>query len=185
MIDNLKKSAATRMQKSSDTLKDALAKLRTGRAQPSILDHLRVEYYGSKVPLNQVANVAVADGRTLTITPWERTMIPVIEKAIMTSDLGLMPTTAGNIIRVPMPALTEERRKEIVKVAKQEAEQARVSVRGVRRDVNTELKTLLKDRKVTEDEERRAQDEVQKLTDKHIAEIDKILAAKEAELLEV
>src|SRR5690242_20863111 len=111
MIDNLKKSAAIRMQKSSDTLKDALAKLRTGRAQPSILDHLRVEYYGSKVPLNQVANVAVADGRTLTITPWERTMIPVIEKAIMTSDLGLMPATAGNIIRVPMPALTEERRR--------------------------------------------------------------------------
>ena len=129
--------------------------------------------------------VAVADGRTLTITPWEKPMIPVIEKAIMTSDLGLMPATAGNVIRVPMPALTEERRKEIIKVARQEAEAARVAVRGVRRDANTELKALLKDRKVTEDEERRAQDEVQKLTDKNITDIDKILAAKEAELMEV
>ncbi len=185
MIENVKKSAIVRMQKSADTLKDALAKLRTGRANTAMLDHLRVDYYGSQVPLNQVANVAVADGRTLTITPWEKPMIAVIEKAIMTSDLGLMPATAGNIIRVPMPALTEDRRREIIKVAKHEAEQARVAVRGVRRDANTELKTLLKDRKVTEDEERRAQDEVQKLTDKHIADIDKILAAKEAELLEV
>ncbi|HEV2110730.1 MAG TPA: ribosome recycling factor [Gammaproteobacteria bacterium] len=185
MIDNVKKSATARMHKSAETLKDALSKLRTGRANTAMLDHLRVEYYGSQVPLNQVANVALGDSRTLTITPWERPMIPVIEKAIMTSDLGLMPATAGNIIRVPMPALTEERRKEIIKVARQEAEAARVAVRGVRRDANAELKTLLKDRKVTEDEERRAQDEVQKLTDKHIAEIDKILAAKEAELLEV
>ena len=185
MIDNLKKNATTRMQKSADTLKDALARLRTGRANTSMLDHLRVEYYGNMVPLNQVANVALGDSRTITITPWEKNMIPVVEKAIMTSDLGLNPNTAGNVIRVPMPALTEERRKEIIKVAKHEAEQARVSVRGVRRDVNTELKALLKDRKVTEDEERRAQDEVQKLTDKHIAEIDKILATKEAELLEV
>jgi len=185
MIDDLKKTATQRMQKSADTLKDALSKLRTGRANPAMVDHMRVEYYGQNVPLNQVANVAVADGRTLTITPWEKPMIPVIEKAIMTSDLGLMPSTAGNVIRVPMPALTEERRKEIIKVAKQEAEAARVSVRGVRRDVNTELKAMLKDRKVTEDDERRAQDDVQKLTDKHIADIDKILAAKEAELLEV
>ena len=185
MIDNVKKSATARMHKSTDTLKDALSKLRTGRANTAMLDHLRVEYYGSQVPLNQVANVALGDSRTLTITPWEKPMIPVIEKAIMTSDLGLMPATAGNIIRVPMPALTEERRKEIIKVARQEAEAARVAVRGVRRDANTELKALLKDRKVTEDEERRAQDEVQKLTDKHIADIDKILATKEAELLEV
>ena len=184
-IADLNKSATTRMQKSADTLKDALSKLRTGRANTAMLDHLRVEYYGNMVPLNQVANVALGDSRTITITPWEKPMIPVVEKAIMTSDLGLMPATAGNIIRVPMPALTEERRKEIIKVAKQEAEAARVSVRGVRRDVNTELKALLKDRKVTEDDERRAQDEVQKLTDKHIAEIDKILAAKEAELLAV
>ncbi|HSC46896.1 MAG TPA: ribosome recycling factor [Gammaproteobacteria bacterium] len=185
MIEDLKKSATARMHKSADTLKDALAKLRTGRAHTSILDHLRVDYYGSQVPLQQVANVTAADGRTLTITPWEKQMIPVIEKAIMTSDLGLMPSTAGSVIRVPMPSLTEERRKEIIKVARHEAEQARVAVRAVRRDVNTELKTLLKDRKVTEDQERRAQDEVQKLTDKHIAEIDKILAAKESELLEI
>jgi len=185
MIDDLKKSATARMHKSADTLKDALAKLRTGRAHTSILDHLRVDYYGSQVPLNQVANVTAADGRTLTITPWEKQMIQVIEKAIMTSDLGLMPSTAGSVIRVPMPSLTEERRKEIIKVARHEAEQARVAVRAVRRDVNTELKTLLKDRKVTEDQERRAQDDIQKLTDKHIAEIDKILAAKESELLEI
>ncbi|HET7176194.1 MAG TPA: ribosome recycling factor [Gammaproteobacteria bacterium] len=185
MIDNVKKSATARMTKSAETLKDALSKLRTGRANTAMLDHLRVEYYGSQVPLNQVASVALGDSRTLTITPWEKPMIQVIEKAIMTSDLGLMPATAGNIIRVPMPALTEERRKEIIKVARQEAEAARVAVRGARRDANTELKTLLKDRKVTEDEERRAQDEVQKLTDKHIADIDKILATKEAELLEV
>lgn len=185
MIDNVKKNATTRMQKSADALKDALAKLRTGRANTSLLDHLRVSYYGSEMPLNQVASVSVADGRTLTITPWEKTMIPVIEKAIMTSDLGLMPATAGNVIRVPMPALTEERRKEIIKVARHEAEQARISVRNIRREGNTELKALLKDRKVTEDEERRAQDEIQKLTDKYVADIDKILAAKEAELLEV
>jgi len=184
-IDDLKKSATARMQKSGDTLKDALSRLRTGRANTAMLDHLRVEYYGNMVPLNQVANVALGDSRTITITPWEKTMIQVVEKAIMTSDLGLNPNTAGNIIRVPMPALTEDRRKEIIKVAKQEAEAARVSVRGVRRDANTELKALLKDRKVTEDDERRAQDEVQKLTDKYIADIDKILAAKEAELLEV
>ena len=185
MIDKLKKAATDRMHKSTESLKDGLSKLRTGRANTAMVDHLRVEYYGSQVPINQVANVALGDSRTLTITPWEKAMIPVIEKAIMTSDLGLMPATAGNVIRVPMPALTEERRKEIIKVAKQEAEAARVAVRGVRRDANTELKALLKDRKVTEDDERRAQDEVQKLTDKYIADIDKILAAKESELLAV
>ncbi len=185
MIEDVKKSATARMHKSAETLKDALARLRTGRANTAMLDHLRVSYYGSDVPLTQVANVALGDSRTITITPWEKPMIAVIEKAIMTSDLGLMPATAGNVIRVPMPALTEERRKEIIKVARQEAEAARVAVRGVRRDANTELKALLKDRKVTEDDERRAQDEVQKLTDKNITDIDKILAAKEAELMEV
>ncbi len=185
MIDDMKKNAAVRMHKSADTLKEALAKLRTGRAHTSLLDHIRVSYYGSEVPLNQVANVAAADGRTLTITPWEKQMVPVIEKAIMTSDLGLTPATAGNVIRVPMPQLTEERRREIIKVARQEAEAARVAVRNVRRDANAELKTLLKDKKITEDEERRTQDEIQKLTDRYIADIDKILAAKEAELLEV
>ncbi|HEX6550943.1 MAG TPA: ribosome recycling factor [Gammaproteobacteria bacterium] len=185
MIDDVKKDAATRMQKSAESLKDALSKLRTGRAHTSLLDHIRVSYYGNDVPLNQVANVSTADSRTLTITPWEKQMVPVIEKAIMTSDLGLMPATSGTLIRVPMPALTEERRREIIKVAKQEAEAARVAVRNVRRDSNAELKNLLKDKKVTEDEERRAQDEIQKLTDQHIANIDKILATKETELLEV
>ncbi|MHB8423642.1 MAG: ribosome recycling factor [Gammaproteobacteria bacterium] len=185
MIDDMKQNAAVRMHKSADTLKEALAKLRTGRAHTSLLDHIRVPYYGSEVPLNQVANVAAADGRTLTITPWEKQMAPVIEKAIMTSDLGLTPAAAGNVIRVPMPQLTEERRREIIKVARQEAEAARVAVRNVRRDANAELKTLLKDKKITEDEERRTQDEIQKLTDRHIADIDRILTAKEAELLEV
>lgn len=185
MIDDIKKNAAVHMHKSADTLKEALAKLRTGRAHTSLLDHIRVSYYGSEVPLNQVANVTVADGRTLTITPWEKQMVPVIEKAIMTSDLGLTPATAGSVIRVPMPQLTEERRREIIKVARQEAEAARVAVRNVRRDANAELKVLLKDKKITEDEERRTQDEIQKLTDRHIADIDRILTAKEAELLEV
>jgi len=185
MIDDMQKNAVARMQKSVNTLKEALAKLRTGRANASLLDHLRVPYYGSEVPLNQVANVTVGDARTLTITPWEKTMVTVIEKAIMTSDLGLTPATAGNIIRVPMPQLTEERRREIIKLARQEAEAARVAVRNVRRDANTELKALLKDKKVSEDQERRAQDDIQKITDRHISELDKILATKESELLEI
>lgn len=185
MNEAVKNNATARMQKSIAALKEALAKLRTGRAHTSLLEHIRVPYYGSEVPLNQVANVVASDARTLTITPWDKQMVPVIEKAIMAADLGLMPATAGSVIRIPMPALTEERRREIVKVARQEAEAARVAVRNARRDANAELKQLLKDKKVTEDEERRAQDEIQKLTDRHIAEIDKILAAKEAELLEV
>ncbi|MDE2234669.1 MAG: ribosome recycling factor [Gammaproteobacteria bacterium] len=185
MIEDVKKNATTRMQKCVTTLKEGLAKLRTGRANTSLLDHLRVSYYGSEVPLNQVANVTVGDARTLNITPWEKTMVQVIEKAILTSDLGLTPATAGNIIRVPMPQLTEERRREIIKLARQEAEAARVAVRNVRRDAITELKTLLKDRKISEDQEHRAQDDIQKLTDRYISELDKILTSKEAELLEV
>lgn len=185
MIDDIKKTATARMQKSVDALKESLARLRTGRAHTSLLDHIRVAYYGSEVPLNQVASVTAGDARTLSITPWEKQMIPVIEKAILTSDLGLTPATAGNVIRIPMPQLTEERRREIVKLARQEAETARVSVRSVRRDANAELKTLLKDRKISEDQERHAQDDIQKLTDRHVAEVDKIFAAKEAELLEV
>ncbi|MBU6470130.1 MAG: ribosome recycling factor [Gammaproteobacteria bacterium] len=185
MTEDLKKRADARMQKAVDTLKNVLARLRTGRAHVSLLDHIRVAYYGSEVPLNQVANVAASDARTLSITPWEKQMIPVIEKAIMTSDLGLTPATAGNVIRVPMPQLTEERRREIIKLARQEAEGARVAIRNARRDANTELKSALKDRKITEDQERRTQDDIQKLTDRHIAGIDKILAAKETELLEV
>lgn len=185
MIDDIKKSATARMQKGVEALKESLARLRTGRAHTSLLDHIRVAYYGSEVPLNQVANVTAGDARTLVITPWEKQMVPVIEKAIMTSDLGLTPATAGNVIRIPMPQLTEERRREIVKVARQEAESARVSVRTVRRDANTELKALLKGRKISEDDERHAQDDIQKLTDRYVAEVDKIFAAKEAELLEV
>lgn len=185
MTDDLKKRANVRMQKAADTLKDVLARLRTGRAHTSLLDHIRVTYYGSEVPLNQVANVNALDARTLSITPWEKQMIPVIEKAIMTSDLGLTPATAGNVIRVPMPQLTEERRREIIKLARQEAEAARVAIRNARRDANTELKALLKDRKISEDQERRTQEDIQKLTDRHIAGIDKILAVKESELLEV
>lgn len=185
MTDDLKKRADVRMQKAADTLKDVLARLRTGRAHTSLLDHIRVAYYGSEVPLNQVANVNALDARTLSITPWEKQMIPVIEKAIMTSDLGLTPATAGNVIRVPMPQLTEERRREIIKLARQEAEAARVAIRNARRDANTELKAQLKDRKISEDQERRTQDDIQKLTDRHIAGIDKILAVKESELLEV
>lgn len=185
MIDDVKKGAAVRMQKSVDALREALARLRTGRAHTSLLDHLRVNYYGSEVPLNQVANVVAGDARTLTITPWEKQMVPAIEKAIMTSDMGLMPATAGNVIRIPMPQLTEERRREIVKLARQEAETARVSVRGARRDANTELKALLKGKTVGEDQEHHAQEEIQKLTDQYVAEIDKVFAAKEAELLEV
>lgn len=185
MTDEMKRQATTRMQKTVDTLRAGLARLRTGRAHVGILDHLQVPYYGADVPLHQVANVAVGDARTLTITPWEKQMVTVIEKAIMTSDLGLTPATSGSIIRVPLPQLTEERRREIIKAARQEAEVARVAVRGVRRDANTELKSLLKDKKITEDLERRIQDEIQKLTDRHIAEVDRILAAKETELLEV
>lgn|SRR5574337_110978 len=185
MTDDLKKRADVRMQKAADTLKDVLARLRTGRAHTSLLDHIRVAYYGSEVPLNQVANVNALDARTLSITPWEKQMIPVIEKAIMTSDLGLTPATAGNVIRVPMPQLTEERRREIIKLARQEAEAARVAIRNARRDANTELKAQLKDRKISEDQEHRTQDDIQKLTDRHIAGIDKILAVKESELLEV
>ncbi|MGH8279821.1 MAG: ribosome recycling factor [Gammaproteobacteria bacterium] len=185
MLDDVTRQASDRMQKSVAALREALARLRTGRAHTSLLDHLRVPYYGSEVPLNQVASVATSDARTLMVTPWEKQMVPVIEKAIMTSDLGLTPATAGNVIRIPMPQLTEERRREIVKVARQEAETARVAVRGARRDANAELKALTKQHKISEDEERRAEEAIQKLTDRHIAELDKIFAAKEAELLEI
>ena len=185
MIDGIKKDATARMRKSVDTLKDALAKLRTGRAHTSLVDHIRVDYYGNQVPLNQVASVSASDARTLTIQPWEKPMVVVVEKAILASDLGLTPSVAGQVIRIPLPPLTEERRREIIKVAKHETEQARVAIRNVRRDANDALKKLLKDHKVTEDQERRAQDEVQKLTDKHIAEADAVFAGKEKELMEV
>ncbi len=185
MIEDLKKDAATRMHKALEALQDNFSKLRTGRAHTSLLDHITVEYYGSPVPLNQVANVTASDSRTLTITPWEKTMVQAIEKAIMTSDLGLNPNTAGTTIRVPLPPLTEERRRELVKVVRQEAEGGKIAVRNIRRDVLGDFKSLLKDKDITEDDERRAQEDVQKLTDKHIAEIDEMLAKKEQELLDV
>lgn len=185
MIEDLKKDAATRMHKALEALQDNFSKLRTGRAHTSLLDHITVEYYGSPVPLNQVANVTASDSRTLTIMPWEKGMVQAIEKAIMTSDLGLNPNTAGTTIRVPLPPLTEERRRELVKVVRQEAEGGKIAVRNIRRDVLGDFKTLLKDKDITEDDERRAQEDVQKLTDKHIADIDAMLEKKEQELLDV
>jgi len=185
MIDEIKTDAESRMSKSIDSLKDEMAKVRTGRAHPSLLDHISVDSYGSMVPLSQVANVGIEDARTLTITPWERTMVQVIEKAIMTSDLGLNPNSAGTVIRVPMPALTEERRKDLVKVVKGEAENARVAVRNIRRDANSNLKTLQKDKDISEDDERRGQDDIQKLTDQYIKSIDDVLASKEKDLMEI
>ncbi len=185
MTDNLKKEAAARMAKSIESLKQELSKLRTGRAHASLLDHVMVSYYGNETPLNQVASVGVADARTLLVTPWERNMIGPIEKAILKSDLGLNPASAGAAIRVPLPPLTEERRRDMVKVVRHEGEGAKVAIRNIRRDANNQLKTLLKDKKITEDAERQTQDEVQKLTDRHIQDVDKLLAAKEAELMEI
>lgn len=185
MTDNLKKESAARMAKSIESLKQELSKLRTGRAHASLLDHVMVSYYGNETPLNQVASVGVADARTLLVTPWERNMIGPIEKAILKSDLGLNPASAGAAIRVPLPPLTEERRRDMVKVVRHEGEGAKVAIRNIRRDANNQLKTLLKDKKITEDAERQTQDEVQKLTDRHIQDVDKLLAAKEAELMEI
>ena len=184
-IAEIRKSTEQKMDKSLEALKHDLAKVRTGRAHTGLLDHIQVDYYGSMVPLTQVANVGLGDARTITIQPWEKKMGPVIEKAVRESDLGLNPATAGDIIRVPMPALTEERRKELVKVVKQEGENARVAVRNLRRDANNHLKELLKKKEVSEDDERRAQDDIQKLTDRHIADIDKLIAEKEKEVMTV
>ncbi|EHQ52710.1 ribosome recycling factor [Ectothiorhodospira sp. PHS-1] len=185
MIEAIKKDAATRMGKSIDSLRQEMAKIRTGRAHTSLLDHVMVEYYGSEVPINQVANVGVEDSRTLTVTPWEQPMVAKVEKAIMNSDLGLNPSSMGTVIRVPMPALTEERRKDLVKVVRHEAENARVAIRNIRRDANNELKNLVKDKSISEDEDRKGQEEVQKLTDQYIAEVDRVLAEKEKELMAV
>lgn len=177
------KDAEGRMQKGIEAFKLAMSKMRTGRAHPSLLDQIRVDYYGTPTPLSQVSNITVGDARTLVITPWEKKMIPVIEKAIMTSDLGLNPATSGELIRVPLPALTEERRKDLIKVVKSEAETARVSIRNVRRDANNASKELLKNKEIAEDEERRLTDAIQKLTDKFVAEVDQLLAAKETDLM--
>jgi len=185
MITDIRKDADSRMRKSIESLKREFSKVRTGRAHTSLLDHIRVSYYGNEMPLNQVANVAAADARMLTVTPWEKAMVPVVEKAIIASNLGFNPSTAGNVIRVMIPPLTEERRRDFVKVVKGEAEAARVAIRNVRRDANGDLKDLLKEKDISEDEERRGQEEIQALTDKYVAEVEKMLQEKEAELMEV
>jgi len=184
MIEDIKKDADSRMDKSVAALGQTFKKLRTGRAHVGLLDHLYVDYYGADTPLNQVANVAVEDARTLSLTPWEQQMIPVIEKAIMNSDLGLTPTTAGAVIRVPLPALTEERRKDLVKIVKNDAENVRIAVRNIRRDCLHHVKELLKDKEISEDDDHRAQQEIQVLTDRHIAEIDRVCAEKEKEIMD-
>jgi ribosome recycling factor len=185
MINDVKKSAEQKMGKSVDALKADLGKVRTGRAHTGLLDHIHVDYYGTMMPLAQVANVTLVDARTIGVQPWEKKMIPVVEKVIRDSDLGLNPATSGDVIRIPMPALTEERRRELTKVVHKEAEAARIAVRNIRRDANEHLKKLLKDKQCSEDDERHAQVDVQKLTDRFIAEIDKILHAKEADLMAV
>ena len=185
MLEDIKKDAADRMGKCVNAFRQELKRLRTGRASTSLVDHIRVDYYGAESPLQQVANVAVEDARTLTVVPWEKQMVPVIEKAIMKSDLGLMPATAGSVIRVPLPALTEERRRELGKVVRHEGENARVAIRNVRRDVMQELKEMLKEKMISEDDEHRAHEEIQKLTDKYVAEVDHVVAEKEKELMQV
>ncbi len=185
MIADVKKNAEQKMQKSIETLKSDLGKVRTGRAHTGLLDHIKIDYYGTPTPINQIANVSLIDARTIGVTPWEKKLGGAIEKAIRDSDLGLNPVSMGDIVRVPMPPLTEERRKDLIKVVRGEAEAARIAIRNVRRDANTQLKDLLKEKKVAEDDERRGQEDVQKLTDRYIADVDKTLAAKEAELLAV
>ena len=185
MLDDLKKDATVRMQKCVQVFQADLKKMRTGRAHPSLVEHLKVDYYGADMPLNQVANISVEDARTLVVSPWEKTMVGPIEKAIHKSDLGLTPMTAGAVIRIPLPPLTEERRRDITKVVRQDAEAARVAVRNVRRDVLADVKELLKEKEISQDDERKAQDDIQKLTDRHVAEIDQQLGAKEKEILQV
>ena len=185
MIDDIKSDASERMGKSVEALNNNLAKIRTGRAHPSLLEHITVSYYGSDVPLSQVANIGVEDARTLTVQPWEQPMVAAVEKAIMTSDLGLNPNTAGTLIRIPMPPLTEERRRDLTKVARSEAEGARVAVRNIRRDANSDLKALVKEKLISEDDEHRGQEIVQNLTDQHVKEIDAAVAKKEEDLMSI
>lgn len=185
MIADVKKTAEQKMHKTLEALKMDLAKIRTGRAHAGLLDHIMVDYYGTATPIPQVANVTLVDARTIGVSPWDKKMTAAVEKAIRDSDLGLNPASQGDTVRVPMPLLTEERRKELIKVVRHEGEAARVAVRNVRRDANSQLKDLLKQKKVAEDEERRAQDEIQKLTDRHVSEIDKMLQAKEADLMAI
>ncbi|MHB8814270.1 MAG: ribosome recycling factor [Steroidobacteraceae bacterium] len=185
MLDDIKKDARERMGKCVQNFQADLKKLRTGRAHPSLIEHLKVDYYGSEVPLQQVASIAVEEGRTLVVSPWEKTVVQAIEKAIFKSDLGLTPMTAGTVIRIPMPPLTEERRREITKVLRHDAENARVAVRSVRRDVMADVKEMLKEKMISQDDERRAETEIQKLTDKHVADIEQLLATKEKEVMQV
>jgi ribosome recycling factor len=185
VIAELKQTAEHKMQKSVEALKHDLAKVRTGRAHTGLLDHVHVDYYGSPMPINQVANITLIDARTIGVQPWEKPMIPKVEKAIRDSDLGLNPATQGEIIRIPMPALTEERRRDLIKVIKHEGENAKIAVRNLRRDANTHLKDALKKKEVAEDDERRAQDDVQRLTDRYIAEVDRLLAEKEKDLMAI
>ncbi|HEY3731255.1 MAG TPA: ribosome recycling factor [Steroidobacteraceae bacterium] len=185
MLEELKKNATARMQKCVQVFQADLKKLRTGRAHPSLIEHLKVDYYGSEVPLQQIASISIEDARTLVVSPWEKNMVAPIEKAIHKSELGLTPNTAGTVIRIPLPPLTEERRRDMTKVVRQDAENARVSVRNVRRDALAEVKEALKKKSISQDDERRGQDDVQKLTDRHVADIDQLLAAKEKEILQV
>ncbi len=185
VLNDIKKDASDRMSKSVAALKQEMTKIRTGRANVSLLDHISVEYYGSQVPLKQVSNVGVEDSRTLIVTPWEKDMVPVIEKAIINSDLGLNPASAGTVIRVPLPALTEERRKDMIRVVRNEAEGGRIAVRNIRRDAISDIKDLLKEKMIGEDDEHRGEDDIQVITDKYVGEIDKILDEKEKELMEI
>lgn len=185
MIDEIQEDAEKRMAKAVESLRHDLARLRTGRAHTSLLDQVTVEYYGTEVPIKQAANVSVEDSRTLSVTPWEKSMVPAVEKAIMASNLGLSPVTSGQTIRVPLPSLTEERRKEMVRLVKNESEQARVAIRNVRRDANSHLKELAKSKDITEDDERSGQEAIQKLTDKYVGKVDGVLEEKERELMEI
>lgn len=184
MLEDIKRDARVRMSKSLEALTRELAKIRTGRAHPSLLEHVQVEYYGSQVPISQAANVTVEDARTLAVTAWDKSMVPVIEKAILTSDLGLNPTTAGTVIRIPLPPLTEERRRELGKVVHHEGENAKIAIRNIRRDANHHVKELLKEKEISEDDDRRAEQEIQQITDVNIEKVDELVAAKEQELLE-
>jgi len=185
MIKEIMQDAGSRMEKTIDSLRQSLGKVRTGRAHPSLLDHLKVDYYGAEMPISQVANIGVEDARTLTVTPWEKQMVQAIEKSILKSDLGLNPATSGTVIRIPMPPLTEETRRELVKVVRHEGEAAKVAIRNIRRDANSDFKELLKEKEISEDEEHKAEDDIQKLTDRYVGEVDKVLAGKETELMEI
>ena len=185
MIEDITKDTESRMAKSIESLKTELSRMRTGRAHPGLLEHIKVDYYGNPTPLNQVANISIENSRTLTVTPWEKNMVAPIEKAIMTSNLGLNPATAGQVIRVPLPELNEERRRDLVRVVREEAEKAKVAIRNIRRDANSHFKELQKGKEISEDDLKRSEDRIQKLTDKYIGEVDRTLSAKEADLMEV